>query len=340
MKDLNIQGLRAVFAFIVFLGHSMGALRISWYDSMLNNPLHLFWDGSVSVVFFFVLSGWFYINIKEDLNVKSYLRFVFRRTIKITPPYWISLIIGAIILWQYNLWGIGHSPNVTDWFAGLWKEGVTCNKIFHDFLIFNRGYGSADYIIPASWYLETDLKMMLEIPIIIVVLKKTSWHFVWLFFLLALFNKTTVMTPFLIGATFHYYLDHISKLLTQRKWLIYFGMFIGICCMNIKNQSIFPVAESSFVYLFSIIQALGAGIVISIVASVGNLKILSNKILVWFGDLSYEFYIIHMVVLLAMEPFFTNPLLFIVSSFFMSVIVTVMLREICKPICDRIRNLV
>ena len=85
MKNLNIQGLRAVFAFIVFLGHSLGALRISWYDSMLNNPLHLLWDGSVSVVFFFVLSGWFYTNIKENLNLKSYLKFVFRRTFKITP---------------------------------------------------------------------------------------------------------------------------------------------------------------------------------------------------------------------------------------------------------------
>lgn len=133
--------------------------------------------------------------------------------------------------------------------------------------------------------------------------------------MLALFNKATAMTPFLVGATFHYYLDHISKLLTLRKWLIYLGLFIAICCMNIKNQSIYPVAQSSFVYLFGIIQALGAGIVISIVASFGNFKILSNKVLVWFGDLSYEFYIIHMVVLLAMEPFFTNPLFFIVSSF-------------------------
>ena len=49
------------------------------------------------------------------------------------------------------------------------EGGITFNKIFHDFLIFNRGYESADYIIPASWYLEIDLKMMLEIPIIIVV---------------------------------------------------------------------------------------------------------------------------------------------------------------------------
>lgn len=329
-----------MFAFIVFLGHSLGALRISWYDSMLNNPLHLLWDGSVSVVFFFVLSGWFYTNIKENLNLKSYLKFVFRRTFKITPPYWLSLIIGAIILWQYNMWGIGHSSYVTEWFAGLWKEDITWNKLFHDLLIFNRGYESTDYIIPVSWYLEIDLKMMLVIPIVIVFLKKTSWHFVWLFFLLALFNKTTVMTPFLIGATFNYYMNHISKLLTQRKWLIYLGLFIAMCCMNIKNQPLYPVAQSSFAYLFGIIQALGAGLLICTVVSSGELKILSNKIVVWFGDLSYEFYIIHMVVLLAMEPFFTNSLFFIVSSFLMSVIATVMLRKICKPICDRIRNTV
>lgn len=340
MKNLNIQGLRAIFAFIVFLGHSLGALRTSWYDGMLNNPLHLFWDGSISVVFFFVLSGWFYQNVKKDMNVKSYIRFIFRRTFKITPPYWISLIIGAIILWQFGIQEIGHSPEVTEWFAGLWKESLTWNKFFHDFVIFNRGYGSADYIVPASWYLEVDLKMMLEIPIIIVVLKKTSWYFVWLFFVLALFNKTTAMTPFLIGATFHYYQNYISKILVQRKWLVYISLLVAICCLDIKNQSIYPVSQSSFSYLFGIVQALGAGILICIVVSFGNLRFLSNKIVVWFGDLSYEFYIIHMVILLAMEPFFANPLLFIVSSFFMSIMATVMLRKICKPLCDSIRNLV
>lgn len=244
------------------------------------------------------------------------------------------------MLWLFSLQGISHSSEVTEWFAGLWKEGVTWNKFFHDFMIFNRGYGSADYIVPASWYLEVDLKMMLEVPIIVVILKKTNWHFVWLFFLLALFNKTTAMTPFLIGATFHYYQNQLSKILFQRKWLIYIALLLAICCLDIKNQSIYPVSQSSFSYLFGLIQALGAGILICIVACFENLRFLSNKIVVWFGNLSYEFYIIHIVVLLTMEPFFTNPLFFIVSSFFMSVLSTVILRQICKPICDRIRNLV
>ena len=65
-KNLNIQGLRAIFAMMVFLGHAFGALKTSWYEPLYHTPVHLFWDGAISVVCFFVLSGWFYYNVGGD----------------------------------------------------------------------------------------------------------------------------------------------------------------------------------------------------------------------------------------------------------------------------------
>lgn len=67
-KNLNIQGLRAIFAMMVFLGHAFGALKTSWYEPLYHTPVHLFWDGAISVVCFFVLSGWFYYNVGGEYN--------------------------------------------------------------------------------------------------------------------------------------------------------------------------------------------------------------------------------------------------------------------------------
>ena len=97
-KNLNIQGLRAIFAMMVFLGHAFGALKTSWYGPLYNTPVHLFWDGAISVVCFFVLSGWFYYNVR-DLSITSYVRLLLKRTYKIVLPYWIVLLFGAL------LWG-------------------------------------------------------------------------------------------------------------------------------------------------------------------------------------------------------------------------------------------
>lgn len=72
----------------------------------------------------------------------------------------------------------------------------------------------------------------------------------------------------------------------------------------------------------------GAGMLICLVASMNESKALANKIMVFIGEISYEFYIVHMVVLLALEPFFVNPYPFIIVSLFLSLFLSVLLRRI------------
>lgn len=88
-KNLNIQGLRAIFALIVFLGHSYGTLEAKWFDIEPYRPLRLFLDGSISVVFFFVLSGYFYYNTKE-YNLKYHLQLIKKRMLRIAPHIGLS----------------------------------------------------------------------------------------------------------------------------------------------------------------------------------------------------------------------------------------------------------
>ena len=118
-------------------------------------------------------------------------------------------------------------------------------------------------------------------------------------------------------------------LLRNRSWLKIMMFVASVVCLDVKNQCIVEFSkESSYYFLLSQIQAIGAGMLICLVASMNESKALANKIMVFIGEISYEFYIVHMVVLLALEPFFVNPYPFIIVSLFLSVCVSVLLRRI------------
>lgn len=62
--NLNIQGARGICTLMVFFGHATGAYNIPWLQNHMNNPLRLLLDGHAAVIFFFVLSGYFYYTDK------------------------------------------------------------------------------------------------------------------------------------------------------------------------------------------------------------------------------------------------------------------------------------
>lgn len=329
-KNLNIQGLRAIFAMMVFWGHAFGALKTSWYEPLYHTPVHLFWDGAISVVCFFVLSGWFYYNVGGG-NITSYVRLLMKRTYKIVLPYWIALLFGALLWGMYDHFGVEHYDSATDWFSGFWNGNVTFGKIFHDALIFSRGYKSPDYIIPSSWYLETDLKMMFFIPVFVYLFRRFGWYWVILPIIPAILNISIfpIAFPFLVGAIYHHNKNVIDIFLRNRLWLKIMIFVASVVCLDVKNLRVVDFSkESSYYFLLSQIQAVGAGMLICLVASMNESKALANKIMVFIGEISYEFYIVHMVVLLALEPFFVNPYPFIIVSLFLSLFLSVLLRRI------------
>ena len=82
--NLNIQGMRGVCALMVFGGHVTGAFNFPWLQSSYN-PLRIFLDGHAAVIFFFVLSGYFYYT-DQCISIRKYVMMIFKRMTHLTPP--------------------------------------------------------------------------------------------------------------------------------------------------------------------------------------------------------------------------------------------------------------
>ena len=118
-KQLN--GIRFIAVFLVLLDH--------WLVPVLPIPL-----GHLGVVIFFVLSGFLitrilFLNADDSHKTKSsvwpkIIRFIYRRSLRIFPIYFILLFIGLIFnisnfieIWP---WLISYSPNLYIMFKGQW----------------------------------------------------------------------------------------------------------------------------------------------------------------------------------------------------------------------------
>ena len=82
--NLNIQGMRGVCALMVFGGHVTAAFDNPWLYSQYN-PLRALLDGHAAVMFFFLLSGYFYYT-DQCISVKKYTKLLAKRVMRLTPP--------------------------------------------------------------------------------------------------------------------------------------------------------------------------------------------------------------------------------------------------------------
>lgn len=337
----NIQGLRGILALIVFSGHATGAFYSTTRDAFLSSPLGFMIDGGVAVTVFFVLSGFFYYNEAKVFSFKLFCLKAIRRILKLVPPYWVVLVFGSIICNFYYVYSIlPISDGTSSWFVNHWTESISLNKFLHELLIVHRGYEIISYVDPPSWYLESDIKMMVVFPFIIFLFNKTRWSLSWYYICLAclvkLFSDDSFLTLtidltaiLLLGALVHRYIGLFANL-CRNPWGLAFLLILSFLLLDVYhlidtsaiNGWMHPVGR-----LFPIAQAVGAALLIGTLINKNNFSFFSNRIMVWLGNISYEFYICHFVLMMALRPFVFNAFVFYFLCMSVSIMVSVTIRH-------------
>lgn len=312
-EKINFKGLhviRGICALIVVIYHSKfilwsgGTLYLS--EKGLNGILDYFLFGidmlsscgAQCVMVFFILSG-FVIHYSFELSNRSLYQFYTIRFIRIYIPYFVSLILAAIVLYLAVRWNkeiaIEHCReyntrlliafneiNITTFWKSLLF--IPANEYFG----FNFAY----------WSLLHEAIFYLVFPIYFFCGKRIR---VMIFFLLVLlsflFNSSYLYYQiyFMLGVMLYDYYKTEKKFRVNRffYWAIILIGFIGVNILVKLNREVFADIASAIV-------------VIVVFDYLIKSKRRSIKALHFLSDMSYSLYLNHLTVLLVFYALYTN----------------------------------
>ncbi len=332
MRNLSIQGLRGIAALVVFFSHALLIPELH-LEEIKQSPLHLFFDGQISVIIFIVLSGFFYYN-KSVTRFSDYITVVKKKALRIYLPYLFITVIAFLLLKYCSSISYNHS-NFTDWGNSFWGSDVSAIELLKQCTVLWPH--NADLINPPSWYLAIEVRLFLIIPLLLMLDAKCPS-----------LNKL-IMIVFIgcmgigvmkfVGACLCGYFSHMimcyfnkqKPLILNTRYLKLLLSIVALFLLNINNE--FAISER----ISYVLQALGASILVA-VAYNSSIKLLTNKIIVWFGNISYELYLVHFVVLLALRPWYHNGLSYIMLSLSITLIVSFCINKLCSTIIKTIES--
>lgn len=164
----SIQGLKGVCAIVVFLSHSLLMYKSDIIANLQSSPLHLFFDGQCAVIIFFCISGFFYYT-QEPLTIKKYIAKVKKKVIRIYPAYILSMVIGLLLC---NLMIKYDHSLFTDWSNQFWQTKVGIKEFIWQLPVILPG-SNPNLINPPTWYLNTEVKMFLIMPLVVGLFNKS-----------------------------------------------------------------------------------------------------------------------------------------------------------------------
>lgn len=301
-KQLN--GIRFIAVFLVLLDH--------WLEPILPIPL-----GHLGVVIFFVLSGFLitrilFLNADEIESTKSrawpkIIRFIYRRSLRIFPIYFILLIIGFIFnisnfkeLWP---WLISYSPNIYIMLKGQWL-------------------GTWDHL----WSLAVEEQYYLIFPYFILFFNKKK-HVNFLFVMISIgllsriyfftiqshfikennymineVNTISVIDCFGVGGLlaflYHYNINLLKKML-YNNYMTLVTLCFYMVSLYLSYISTFTYDNIYYVVFRTLFGSIFSFYLIgnSIIYSGNKINILlENKIIVYLGSISYGIYLYHNLV--------------------------------------------
>lgn len=323
---LTLTSLRFFFAFFVFLSHltmDFGNQKISWLQR------NFFYEGFLGVSFFFILSGFVlaYSTAKYISKDKTFQlnkrKFYLARIFRIYPLHLLTLIISVAIYPSF-----------------YFSKFIVMVFLVHSFIPDSTYFFAYD---SPSWSISDEMFFYILFPFLVSIIikrEKTSIAIVILLLILLIIIKPYIP---LFYEKFIYYINPIIRLLD-----FYIGILLYFVYTKIKNKINYKlgnILEFSSIIIFIIFfmahfwidkafrYSIYYWIPMSFIILAFSLqkgllsKILQNKILVYLGEISFAFYLTHLIVRslylnlnLPISFFFTTFVWLIVSLLLSSII--------------------
>ena len=227
---------------------------------------------------------------------------------KYCPPHIVVLVFALICC---NLHIEYNHELFTDWSNHFWVNDVGYVEFFKQALILPPH--DPDLLNPPTWYLISLAKALIILPWLIMFLNRTTWYLLFIVLIFPLFYEFAIITsllPFLIASCMRKNLMLISRILDKTK-VQYLLFCLSLFLLNIRNE--FNGIEN---FYYTLSQSFGASCIVTICYYRNSY--IKNRILDWLGDISYPFYLVHFVLLLALKPLVGDIVMLFIMSLLLS----------------------
>lgn len=296
----SIQFLRAVAVLLVVFFHYR--FDLSYF---ITNSATLFFNGSIGVDLFFVISG-FIIYFVTDNNKSGFnasISFIFKRVIRVIPPYFIMTMV-FVYFGGYSIDNLMNSL--------LFLPSTTSEAPFY-------GYPS----LVVGWSLNYEIYFYLAAFIGILAFKNKKWLFVTLGIMTIIITPAIVKGNLLLSSTFNYGIKSAYLSMITNSIIIdfVFGVLCGWITKNVTFSSKIVVSLSIIsIFFFTAVYFIGFRsehgpilwgfasfmLVLSFVELEKKQLIYIPKTMTAIGDISFSIYLIHIPVLVWSHYIFNN----------------------------------
>jgi peptidoglycan/LPS O-acetylase OafA/YrhL len=232
---------------------------------------------------------------------------VVRKYLRLYPSAIIAIVIGWFCCNLHQQWDTQY---YTIWGNSFWQEPVSLKSLMYTLTLilpFN-----SNLINPPIWYLQIETRIALMMPILIAVISRYGIKL--LVVLLLLCTIFCSYLPFGLGALYYYLSGLLARYVIEKtnikSWILQSSLFTrsALTIMGLLFLDIFNITRSDNAYiicLYNGLQCIGSMIIL-IIAYLKGGKILNNIWLVRLGNISYQLYLLHFIIMLSLRPLNLN----------------------------------
>lgn len=255
----------------------IASLAVCWFHLTNGNPKFLP-DGLLKtsgsygwlgVEAFFVISGFVipYSLHKSGYMLKDYPRFLYKRIVRLDPPYMLAIVLILIL---------GYLSNIVPGYKGAQFEPTATQVLLH--LGYLNVFFDYAWLNPVFWTLAIEFQYYILIGLMFpLIASKRSWIRWGLLIALGIF-------PFLLPSNiflFHY------------MFLFALGILAYFCHCRLIMRRTFIVALPAFCAGLYLTMGAAVAVIGVTVATMIVFVSLNNSVLNFFGAISYSLYLLH-----------------------------------------------
>jgi peptidoglycan/LPS O-acetylase OafA/YrhL len=330
-----------VFALMVFSSH----IKFVEQGSFFYSAYHYFLkEGFMGVSFFFMLSGFvlaFSYSKKPSWNLSGLRTYFIKRFLKIYPSFWISL--GFSLLFSSPFFLLSNKFQV--FFANLFLVQSWIPILEYQY-----------YLNSPAWSLSVEVFLYLSFPLLLKWVNDFSIVFMWiilgiifsaifisLFYLpetdmvkyLLYLSPVVHLFEFAVGVLLQKLLSiHKGKISLRINTFTEIAVLILGCILILLHQNIPDNFRYNLYYFPFMILVIG---VFSFEQGMIS-KFLKNNLSVYLGNISYQFYLFHVLVLAFWNTCFSqqfNSTQIVFLSLFSTIAVSIIMYELVEKKCMR-----